>query len=105
MEKKSQPMIFVGYCGDMKEYYIFDPFSKDVLVRRHVLFDEHFKWVSSPSPSTTCNVGYSIDHAHSFVYQEDDFVVEHNVTEDENYPESNQPSALEEPDHEQLDQE
>ena len=36
-------MIFVGYCGDMKEYYIFDPFSKDVLVRRHVLFDEHFK--------------------------------------------------------------
>ena len=42
MEKKSQPLIFVGYCEDMKEYRLFDPFSKDVLFRRDVIFDEDF---------------------------------------------------------------
>lgn len=25
MEKKSQPLIFVGYCDDMKAYRLFDP--------------------------------------------------------------------------------
>jgi hypothetical protein len=42
MEKKSQPLIFVGYCEDMKAYRLFDPISKDVLFQRAVHFDEHF---------------------------------------------------------------
>jgi hypothetical protein len=29
MEKKSQPLIFVGYCEDIKEYRLFDPISKE----------------------------------------------------------------------------
>ena len=34
MEKKIQPLIFVGYYGDMKECRLFDPISKDVLFQR-----------------------------------------------------------------------
>ena len=51
MEKKSQPLIFANHCEDMKAYRLFDPSSKDVLFRRDVQFDEHFKPISSPSPS------------------------------------------------------
>jgi hypothetical protein len=53
MEKKSQPLIFVGYCEDMKAYRLFDPISKDVLFQRVVHFDEGFNpTLSSPSPPT-----------------------------------------------------
>ena len=45
MEKKSQPLIFVGYCEDMKAYMLFDPSSKYVLFRRDVIFDEDFTLV------------------------------------------------------------
>lgn len=45
MEKKSQPLIFVGYCEDMKAYRLFDPSLKDVLFRRDVIFDEDFTHV------------------------------------------------------------
>jgi hypothetical protein len=49
MEKKRQPLIFVGYCEDMKAYRLFDPISKDVLFRRDIYFDEHFNPTSSSS--------------------------------------------------------
>ena len=78
----------------MKAYMLFYPSLKDVLFRRDVHFDKQFKSVSSPSPSTICNVDYGIDHAGSFVDQEDDFVVEHHVTKDENWPKENLPLAL-----------
>ena len=31
MERKSGPLIFVGYCEDVKVYRLFDPNSRDVL--------------------------------------------------------------------------
>jgi hypothetical protein len=37
MEKKSQPLIFVGYCEDMKAYRLFDPITNDVLFHRVVI--------------------------------------------------------------------
>lgn len=43
LEKKSQPLIFVGYCEDMKAYRLFDHVTKDVLFRRAVCFDENFQ--------------------------------------------------------------
>ena len=42
MEKKSQPLNFVGYYEDVKVYRLFDPDSKDILFRRDVHFDEHY---------------------------------------------------------------
>ena len=58
MERKSQPLIFVGYCENVKAYRLFDPDSREVLFRRDVQFDESPPAVhSSPpvpsSPSTT----------------------------------------------------
>ena len=105
MEKKSQPLIFIGHCEDMKAYRLFDPSSKDVLFIRDVIFDEDFTLVSSPSPSSICNVDYVTDHADSFVDQEDDFFTEHHVIEDENNPEVNLPSTPEQPGQGQNDQE
>ena len=43
LENKSQPLIFVGYCEDMKAYKLFDPITKDVLFHRVVRFDENFQ--------------------------------------------------------------
>jgi len=43
MEKKSQPLIFVGYFEDMKAYRLFDPVTNDVLFHRAIRFDDHFK--------------------------------------------------------------
>ena len=33
MERRSQPIIFVGYCEDVKVYRLFDPYSIEVLFR------------------------------------------------------------------------
>ena len=57
LEKKSQPLIFVGYCEDMKAYRLFDPITKDVLFHRVVHFDENFQHSSEPSLSTVCHDG------------------------------------------------
>ena len=43
MEKKSQPLFFVGYYEDMKAYRLFDHVTKDVLSHRAIHFDENFK--------------------------------------------------------------
>lgn len=102
MEKKSQPLIFVGYYEDMKAYRLFDPSSKYVLFKRDVIYDEEFTSVSSPSFYSTYNI---TDHVDSFVYQEDDFVVEHHVSEGENQQEENLPSTPEHLDQGQHDQE
>lgn len=102
MEKKSQPLIFVGYCEDMKAYGLFDPSSKDVLFRRDVIFDEDFTLVSSHYPSSTCNVDYVTDHVDSFVDWEDD---EHHVTEYANQPKENIPAKPKQPNQGQHDQE
>jgi len=31
MEKKIQPLIFAGYCEDVKAYRLFEPESREVL--------------------------------------------------------------------------
>lgn len=82
MEKKSQPLIFVGYCEDMKAYRLFDPISKEVFLRRAVCFDEGFNPTSSPSPPSNCHVDDGVDHADIFAFVEEDN--EH--LEDENQP-------------------
>jgi hypothetical protein len=56
MEKKSQPLIFVGYCEDIKAYRLFEPITKEVFFRRAVRFDEGFNPTSNPSPSSDCHV-------------------------------------------------
>ena len=53
MEKKSQPLIFVGYCEDVKAYRLFDPNSIDVLFRQDVQFDERYPPMDPPSPSSS----------------------------------------------------
>ena len=42
MERKSQPLIFVVYCEDVKVYKLFDYDSKEVLFWRDVQFDESY---------------------------------------------------------------
>ena len=62
LEKKSQPLIFVGYCEDMKAYRLFDPITKDVLFCRVVHVDENLQHSSKPSVSTDCHGGaYHVD--------------------------------------------
>ena len=58
MERKSQHLIFVGYCEDVKAYKLFDPDSKEFLFQRDVQFDEspHVVYTSPlvpTSPPTT----------------------------------------------------
>jgi len=74
MEKRSEPLIFVGYYEDMKAFRLFDPISKDVLFQRVVHFNEHFNPTSSPTPSTNCHIVDGANHANcfSFIEQEDD---------------------------------
>jgi hypothetical protein len=112
MEKKSQPLIFVGYCEDMKAYRLFDPISKDVLFQRAIHFDECFNPTSSPTPSTNCHADDGVDHADNFVFveQEDDEHVVAKITllkmkikPEENIPST--PIEHEQPEQEQLDQE
>jgi len=43
MDKKIQPLIFVGYFEDMKSYRLFDPISKEFFFQRDVCFNEGFK--------------------------------------------------------------
>ena len=40
LDKKSTPLIFVGYYGDMKAYRLIDPATHDVFFHTHVQFDE-----------------------------------------------------------------
>ena len=49
MEKKGQPLIFVGYYQDMKAYMLFDLISIYALFKRVVYFDEHFNLIISPN--------------------------------------------------------
>jgi hypothetical protein len=49
MEKKIQPLIFVGYYKYIKTYMLFDHITNDVFFHRVVHFDEHFK--HSPYPT------------------------------------------------------
>ena len=49
MERKSQPLIFVGYYEDVKVYKLFDSNSREVLFRRDVQFDEHYPLMEPPS--------------------------------------------------------
>jgi hypothetical protein len=51
MEKKSQPLISIGYCEDIKAYVLFEPITKEVFFQRVVRFDEGFNPTSNPSPS------------------------------------------------------
>jgi hypothetical protein len=95
MEKKSQPLIFVGYCEDIKAYRLFEPITKEVFFRRAVRFDEGFNTTSNPSPSSDCHV----DNCVEFALENDDepFEVQHQP--EENLP----PAAMEHEHHEQID--
>jgi len=90
MEKKSQPLIFVGYCEDMKAYKLFDPIFKEIFFQRAVRFDEGFNLTSSTSPSSDCHADNGVDHVHSFAFvQEDDddhFEVQYQHQPEENLP-------------------
>ena len=92
--KKSQPLIFVGYCEDIKAYRLFEPITKEVFFRRAFRFDEGFNPTSNPSPSLDCHV----DNCVEFVLENDDepFEVQHQP--EENLP----PAAMEHEHHEQI---
>ena len=88
MEKKSPPLIFIGYYEDMKACKLFDPISKDSLFIRVFNFDEHFDVIISPNPLIDCLVDdgeYCID---SFVFAEQEVdgitVVENHTIGNEN---------------------
>ena len=53
MERKSRPLIFVGYCEDVKAYRLFDSDSREVLFWRNVQFDEHYPSMDPPSPTSS----------------------------------------------------
>ena len=53
MEKKSRPLIFVGYYEDVKAYRLFDPNSRDVLFWQDVKFDEGYPSMDPPSSSSS----------------------------------------------------
>ena len=52
MERKSRPLIFVGYCEDVKSYGLFDSNSREVFFRRDVQFDERYPPMEPPSPAS-----------------------------------------------------
>ena len=52
MERKSQPLIFVGYYEDVKAYRLFDSDSREVLFGRDVQFDECDPLMEPPSPAS-----------------------------------------------------
>ena len=74
MEKKSQPLVFVGYYKDIYAYKVCDPISKDFLFRRDAHFDEHFDLIISPNPPIDCIIDNSEDHTNNFIFieKEDD---------------------------------
>ena len=58
MEQKSRPLIFVGYCKDVKAYRLFDLDSREVLFWQDVQFDEsppvvHSSPLKTPLAPTT----------------------------------------------------
>jgi hypothetical protein len=79
MEKKSQPLIFVGYCEDIKAYRLFEPITKEVFFRRAIRFDEGFNPTSNPSPSSYCHVDNCVEHIDKFSLEDDNepFEVQH----------------------------
>jgi len=93
--EKSQPLIFVGSCEDMKAYRLFDPITNDVLFHRVVCFDEHFNHSSRPPLSIDWHDG--IDHVDSLVFEEQE--------DEETHPVENQPTTVKHLAQEQLDQE
>jgi len=93
MEKKSQPLIFVSYYEDMKAYRLFVLITNDVLFRRDVCFDEHFKHSSGPTFSIDCHDG--VDHADSFVFEEKEDEKHQTIVEEETQPVENQPTIVE----------
>ena len=70
MEKKGQPLIFVGYFKDMKAYMLFDIISIYVLFKRVVYFDEHFNVIISPNPTIDWLVDDGEDCIGIFVFIE-----------------------------------
>lgn len=52
MDKKSKPIIFVGYSEDIKLYQLIDPDTHDHFFHTHVKFDEPLPDPPSSSPSS-----------------------------------------------------
>jgi hypothetical protein len=67
MDKKVQPLIFVGYYEDMKAYRLFDPITNDVLFHRAICFDEHFK--HSPDPTLSIDFHDGANHVDNLFFK------------------------------------
>jgi hypothetical protein len=102
MEKKSQPLIFVGYCEDMKPYRLFDPITKEVFFRRAIHFDEGFNSTSNTYTSSDCHANNGVEHVDNFSLDDDD-----DHFEDKHHLKENMPPAPREHEHleHELDQE
>ena len=70
MEKRIQPLIFVGYYEDMKAYMLFDLIYIDSLFKRVVHFNEHFNLIISPNPPIGCLADDGEDCIEFFVFVE-----------------------------------
>lgn len=55
MDKKSKPLIFVGYCEDINAYRLVDPATHDVFFHTHIQFDEHLHPHHSLSSLSPCS--------------------------------------------------
>lgn len=101
LKKKSQPLIFVGYCEDMKENRLFDLVTKNVLFHRVVHFDANFQRSSEPSLSTDYHDG--ANHVDSLIL-EDQEENENPPPKDGNQPVEHSPLTVDQPTEEHHDQ-
>lgn len=66
LEKKSKPLIFVGYSEDMKAYRFIDINTHDIFFHTHVQFDEHLPNSPSSSPYLvlldSCDTSFEVFH-------------------------------------------
>ena len=76
MEKKIQPLIFVGYCEDVKVYKLFDPDSKDALFQRDVQFDEHYPSMDPSSLGSSSLPSTSSTPLHNYPSSEEDLDID-----------------------------
>ena len=72
MERKIQPLIFVGYYEDVKAYRLFDSNFREALFQRDVEFDEHYPLMEPPSPASPSLPNTSSSPLEDYVSFEED---------------------------------
>ena len=72
MERKSQPLIFVGQYEDVKAYRLFYSDSREVLFQQDVQFDEHYPPMEPPSPASPSLLGTFSSPLQGYLSSEDD---------------------------------